>query len=53
MQNYDIFCQLKSRLATRHTIASKWKDKYDAVVADSIFSQQLAIVWCQNENESP
>ena len=28
------FCQLRCKLAIIHTIAIKWKEKYDAVVAD-------------------
>ena len=39
VQNFDIFCQL----AITHTIAIKWKEEYNAVVA---------FVWCQNKNES-
>ena len=34
MQNYDIFCQFRSKLALSHTIAIKWKEKYDAEVVD-------------------
>ena len=28
------FCQFRSKLAITHTIAIKWKEKYDAVVVD-------------------
>ena len=31
-ENYGIFCQFGSKLAIAHTIAIKWKEKYDAVV---------------------
>ena len=34
MQKYRIFCQFRSKLAITHTIAVKWKKKYDAVVVD-------------------
>ena len=34
MQNYSIFCQFRSNLAITHTIAIKWKGKYNAVVVD-------------------
>ena len=33
-QIYAIFCQFTSKLAITHTIAIKWKEKYDAVVVD-------------------
>ena len=33
-QNYVVFCQFRSKLAITHTIAIKWKEKYDAVVVD-------------------
>ena len=33
-QNYGIFCQFRSKVAITHTIAIKWKEKYDAVVVD-------------------
>ena len=33
-QNYGIFCQFRSKLAIIHTIAIKWKEKYNAVVED-------------------
>ena len=33
-QNYGIFCQFRSKLAITHTIAIKWKEKYDAAVVD-------------------
>ena len=33
--NYGLFCQFRSQLAITHTIAIKWKEKYDAVVVDS------------------
>ena len=41
MQNYDIFCQFRSKLAITHTIAIKWKEKYDAVVVDCHHSLRL------------
>ena len=41
MQNYDIFCQFRSKLAITHTIAIKWKEKYDAVVVDCQHSFRL------------
>ena len=31
VQNYDIFCQFRSKLAITNTIAIKRKEKYDAV----------------------
>ena len=34
MQNYGIFCQFRSKLAITHTIAIRWKEKFDAVVVD-------------------
>ena len=34
MQNYDIFCQFRSKLAITHTIAIKMEGKYNAVVVD-------------------
>ena len=34
MQDHGIFCQFKNKLAITHTIAIKWKEKYDAVVVD-------------------
>ena len=42
-QNYDIFCQFRSKLAITHTIAIKWKEKYDAVVVDCHHS--LRFLW--------
>ena len=33
-QNYGTFCQFRSKLAITHTIAIKWKEKYDSVVVD-------------------
>ena len=33
-QNYGIFCLFRSKLAISHTVAIKWKEKYDAVVVD-------------------
>ena len=33
-QDYDIFCQFRSKLAITHTIAISWKEKHDAVVVD-------------------
>ena len=41
MQNYSIFCQFKSKLAFTHTMAIKWKKKYDAVVVDCHHSLRL------------
>ena len=41
MKNYGIFCKFRSKLATTHTIASKWKEKYDAVVVDCHHSLHL------------
>ena len=40
-QNYDIFCQFRSRLAISQAIAIKWKEKYDAVVVDCNHSLRL------------
>ena len=40
-QNYGIFCQFRSQLAISHTIAIKWKEKYDAVVVDCHHSLRL------------
>ena len=34
MQNYITFCQFISKLAIKHTIALKWREKYYAVVVD-------------------
>ena len=34
MQDYGIFCQYISKLSITHTIAIKWKEKYNAVVVD-------------------
>ena len=34
MQKYSIFCQFRSKIAIIHTIAIKWKEKYNAVVVD-------------------
>ena len=33
-KNYGIFCQFRSKIAIKHIIAIKWKEKYDAVVVD-------------------
>ena len=41
VQIYSIFCQFKSKLVITHTIAIKWKDKYDAVVVDCHHSLHL------------
>ena len=41
MQNYRTFCQFRSKLAITHTIAIKWKEKYDAVVVDCHHSLSL------------
>ena len=36
VQNYDVCCQFKSKLAITHiAIAIKWKEKLDAEVVDS------------------
>ena len=40
-RNYSIFCQFRSKLAITHTIAIKWKEKYDAVVVDCHHSLRL------------
>ena len=34
MPNYGIFCQFRSKLAITHTLAIKWKEKYNALVVD-------------------
>ena len=36
-KNYKTFCQFRSKLAITHTIAIKWKEKYDSVVVDCEF----------------
>ena len=41
MQNYGIFSQFRSKLAITHTIAIKWKQKYNAVVLDCHHSLRL------------
>ena len=41
MQNYGNFCQFRSKLAISHIIASKWKEKYNAVVVDCHHSLRL------------
>ena len=33
-QNYAIFCQFGIKLAITHTIAIRWKEKYDALVVN-------------------
>ena len=42
-QNYDIFCQFRSKLAITHSIAIKWKEKYDVVVVDCHHSLRLCV----------
>ena len=34
MQNYGMFCRIRSKLAITNTIAIEWKEKYVAVVVD-------------------
>ena len=38
---YVIFCKFRSKLAIKHTIAIKCKEKYDAVVVDCHHSLHL------------
>ena len=40
-QNYAIFYLFRSKLAITHTTATKWKEKYDAVVEDCQHSLRL------------